>query len=255
VCGGREGSGLVDLIQAPRDVTGPTRRMEPVIGTVSNTNDPMKLGRVKVKLASFGDEVESPWARVTSAGAGSTRGLLVTPQLNDEVVVLFEHGSWRRPVVLGGLWSTKVKPPPQPEVVDNGKAEKAILLQTVGGHVIELHEGQAGESYIRATLAGKKTELKLAGDSVVLKTDQTVSVEAAKSITVKSTTGDITLDANNITVKAKQALNLEGLNVNAKANASMKLQANASAEIKASGPVNVESSALTSVKGSLLKLN
>ena len=44
-------------------------------------------------------------------GAGSSAGLMFMPQIDDEVLVGFEHGNLRRPFVLGGVWGAKAKPP------------------------------------------------------------------------------------------------------------------------------------------------
>lgn len=46
-------------------------------------------GLVKVKLPLLGDNIATNWARVMSVGAGATRGSLVMPSINDEVMVMF----------------------------------------------------------------------------------------------------------------------------------------------------------------------
>src|SRR6185503_19806840 len=57
-----------------------------VLGKVTNNNDPDKLGRVRVKFPSLGDDAESAWARIGSPNAGNARGLMMMPQVDDEVV-------------------------------------------------------------------------------------------------------------------------------------------------------------------------
>ena len=42
---------------------------------------------------------------VVSLGAGATRGMLMLPAVNDEVLVVFEGGDYRRPLVIGGIWN------------------------------------------------------------------------------------------------------------------------------------------------------
>ena len=76
------------------------------IALVTDNKDPMDLGRVKIKLPWLADLYESDWARVVSPGAGNKTGLVFLPDVDDEVLVAFEHGDIRRPYVLGGLWST-----------------------------------------------------------------------------------------------------------------------------------------------------
>ncbi len=74
-----------------------------VVGIVTNNNDPDDMGRVRVKYPALGDNIEGWWARVATINAGNERGLLMIPQVGDEVVVAFEHGDLRRPFVLGAL--------------------------------------------------------------------------------------------------------------------------------------------------------
>ena len=78
-----------------------------VIGIVTNNKDPDKLGRVRVKFPTLADDLEGWWARVLSLNAGKQRGLLMMPQVGDEVVVGFEHGDPPRPFVVGSLWNGK----------------------------------------------------------------------------------------------------------------------------------------------------
>ena len=97
------------------------------------------MERVKVKYPWLDNEHESNWARVASPGAGATRGLLMTPEVNDEVLVAFEHGDMNRPYVVGGLWNGKDKP--QRVAAKNGKVEFRSLKTRVG-HEIMLQDGE-----------------------------------------------------------------------------------------------------------------
>lgn len=81
-----------------------------VIGVVTSNNDPDKLGRVKVKYPTLGDNIESGWARIVRGASGKERGAVALPEVNDEVVIAFEHGDPRRPFVLGALFNGKDTP-------------------------------------------------------------------------------------------------------------------------------------------------
>ena len=82
------------------------------IAVVTNNDDPEKLGRVKVKFPWLLDESESTWARVAVLMAGNKRGTWFPPQIDDEVLVAFEHGDINRPIILGVMWNGKDTPPP-----------------------------------------------------------------------------------------------------------------------------------------------
>src|SRR5207247_700755 len=76
-----------------------------VTAVVTGVDDPDELGRVKLKFPWLSDDYESDWARVVQFGAGDSRGGVFLPEVNDEVLVAFEHGEMRRPYVVGGLYN------------------------------------------------------------------------------------------------------------------------------------------------------
>ena len=102
---GREPDTLGHLL-APEMQAGANGTVRGVVtGLVTNLNDPDNLGRVKVKYAWLG-EVESFWVRMASPAAGGGRGFEMLPEVNDEVLLGFEHGDVQRPYILGVLWNS-----------------------------------------------------------------------------------------------------------------------------------------------------
>ena len=73
---------------------------------VVDIKDPDTQGRVKVTLPwsvdAKGERYEA-WARLATMLGGNNRGSWFIPDVDDEVLVAFEHGDPRRPYVLGGL--------------------------------------------------------------------------------------------------------------------------------------------------------
>ena len=117
VRGLRGGDLLSVLSPKPRLQLGQTL----LVGIVSNNVDPEKLGRVKVKFPTLTEEHESNWARVS-------RGFDNLPEINDEVLVGFEHGDIHRPYVIGGVWN---KNDPPPTSVDDSVADGKVRLRTI----------------------------------------------------------------------------------------------------------------------------
>ena len=101
-------SELIDLINASPARNG--RILGVVTGVVTNNKDPDKLGRVKVRFPWLSDTDESWWARVASPMAGKDRGVFFLPEVDDEVLVAFEHGDPRFPYVIGALWNGSTPP-------------------------------------------------------------------------------------------------------------------------------------------------
>ena len=253
--GGGQDHTLVDLLggstQATATAPHPTLGSSLVVGVVTNNTDPDKLGRVKVKFPSVAAGDESAWARVVSTGAGGGRGLQVVPDVNDEVLVGFEHGDVSRPLVLGGLWSAKNA---QPKHTTSG-AKGGAVWQTRAGHLMAMSDGESpAERYVRIALHTGKTSLRLGEDESALaaEKDLTVTGEAAITIGAKK---DVTIEANTITLKAKNKLVLEGkAGVEIKSSGPVQVQG-ATAELKAQAKVAVEGGAMAEVKGAIVKIN
>ncbi len=72
-------------------------------GLVTNNQDPENRGRVKVKFPWLHASEESWWARVATFYAGKGRGSYFMPEVDDEVLVVFERGDFHHPYVVGSL--------------------------------------------------------------------------------------------------------------------------------------------------------
>src|SRR6476469_2175065 len=84
-----------------------------VIGLVTDVNDPLKQGRIRVNFPWLEDEHQTDWIRIATTMAGNGRGTFFMPELQDEALVAFEHGNVRMPYVIGFLWNGKDSPPGQ----------------------------------------------------------------------------------------------------------------------------------------------
>src|SRR5262245_7183042 len=83
-----------------------------VCAIVTNNQDDQGLYRVKVRfpwLPNGGQEggEESDWCRIATIGAGKDRGMFTLPEVDDEVLVCFEHGDIARPYIIGSLWNSQ----------------------------------------------------------------------------------------------------------------------------------------------------
>lgn len=223
VAGSYRPSRLVDLLDRSGEDSG-FQRHQVVVGKVTAHGDAQNNGRVKVELVTM-DQVESTWARILSPDAGKDRGIVFLPEIGDEVLVAFEHGDTRRPIVLGGLFSGSTKLPTKDQKnvgADGGVSHRRITSRS--GHIIELDDTSGAE---------KVTILHKSGHEVVL--------DAKKGISVSTTSGqDIVLTTGQATVTlTKTDVKVEGVNISLKATAKVAIEAPA-VEIKATGSAKVE---------------
>lgn len=228
-----------------------------VIGVVTNNNDPEKLGRVKVKFPTLGDSVESNWARLAIAGGGAARGFDIRPEVNDEVIVAFDRGDVRLPVVLGGLWNAKHKPPVAADkAVKGGKVVQRAIVTRLGHQILLVDGDSPADHYVEISLSDKKTKIQVGenGITVVANQGKPISLTAGQTSITITNSGDIALKANNITMEGKAKVSIKAPQVEIKGDAAVKIEAGAQLEAKGA-IVKVEASGIAQVKGAMLKLN
>jgi phage protein D/phage baseplate assembly protein gpV len=229
-----------------------------VIGLVTNLSDPDDFGRVKVKFPwmpkASGADIESTWCRIASPMAGASRGMYFLPEINDEVLVAFEHDDLAYPYIIGGLWNKTDKPPLAiGDAVASGKVKQRIIKST-SGHVIILDDTSGAE---KITIKDKTTKneftIDCASNTITLITEDKLTVTAKGAVSIKSSGGDMTIEAKNINMKAQQNVKVEAtsaLNLKAMSSCTMEGTAgvtikNAIAEIALSGPtINMNKGAL-----------
>ena len=72
---------------------------------VVDVRDPQAAGRVKVRLPSV-PELDPVWAHVMLPLGGNQRlAFWSLPDVGDEVVVGFDQGDVRNPIILGSFWN------------------------------------------------------------------------------------------------------------------------------------------------------
>ena len=212
---------LFDVLTDERDDLS-SRISGVVVGVVTNNqNDPEGLGRVKVKFPWLSDEDESNWARVAAPTAGKERGFYFLPEVEDEVLVAFEHGDVRFPYIVGSLWNGKDA---QPAKNDDGK-NNVRVIKSRSGHVVRLTD-KDGAEMIEIIDKSEK-------NSIVFDTSKnTITITADKDIVLSAAEGKIKLDAQEIEIKSS-----------------------ANAKFEAGGNMDLKATGQTNVKGATVNLN
>lgn len=211
--------------------------------------DPLREYRIQIELPWMDGTNKLLWARLSTMYATNASGNFFLPEPNDEVVVGFMNEDPGHPIILGGVYGAKHKPPYEYETKNNMKAivtrekmriefdeeKKVITISTPGKNTVEISDDQ---KHIKLTDQNK--------NEIVMNSNG-ISLSSAKDITLKAK-GGITMDATSkISGTAKQDISLEGLNVKVQAKISASVKGNATAELSASGQ--------TTVKGAMVMIN
>jgi phage protein D len=182
-------------------ILSPQPRLQPgqtlLIGIVSNNKDPKKWGRVRVKFPTLTEEHESDWARIVAIGAGANRGFDCLPEVNDEVLVGFEHGDIHRPFVIGGVWNGKDAPPTSVDESVVGGKVRLRTFKTRTGHIwqfVEEDKDASKKGVYLDTVYGHKLYCNDTDKKIELKTSanhQLILDDQNKTIQIKTTNGNL----------------------------------------------------------------
>jgi uncharacterized protein involved in type VI secretion and phage assembly len=194
------------------------------------------------------------WARLATVGAGPSSGIEFLPEIGDEVVVGFEGGDVRRPVVLGGLHGTKAAIPSA--VTRDRKVDRRRIVSR-RGHVIEMGDGTAeAEEFIRLHLKGEQVSLRLGKDraDLTMPSGKPLKIKVGDTFLEMDGNGAVKIEGTTITIKAQQKVTVEGNEVVLKG--TQKVSASAiEAELKGQAKATVEGAAQTVIKGGMVQIN
>lgn len=174
-------------------------------GIVVGAYDQTKPGMIRVRLNDWVDgttgmgsstegEVVTIHLRVAHQYAGKEHGIFFVPEVDDEVLIGFEHGDPERPIVTGSLY-TEGKSAAFDRVSGDLEANEGRVILTRGGQVLRFSD-KGGDETIEISTPDAKSRIRMV---------------AGKSINM-STTGDITISAGgNITIKAEKKITAEAI--------------------------------------------
>jgi phage protein D/phage baseplate assembly protein gpV len=201
---------------------------------VTDARDPEGLCRVKLHFPWMSDSYESDWVRSVQPGAGTERGAMLVPEVNDEVLVAFEHGDIRHPYVIGGLYNGVDKPSSAVGSLIDGNSGavnwRGFVSRT--GHRLGISD-ESGKEHV---------ELRTGDGKLVVLLDKAktaIEITSGGKVTIKGT-GDIEISSD--------------ANVKIKAGANLELEASAQLKVKGA-QVSVEGSGPVAVKGTPIQLN
>jgi len=174
-----------------------------MIGLVTDTDDPDKNGRIRIKLPALPDG-PIVWARVVLPLAGKDSGLCLLPEVGDEVLVAFSQADLSSAYVLGGLWG-KQKQPPE----GLGTDENAVkMLRTRSGHTLSFCDTKDGERIVLTDKNENALIIDTAQDSMSITAKKKLSIQTDGDLEIKGKT--IKIQADTVEMKADSSLAIDG---------------------------------------------
>jgi uncharacterized protein involved in type VI secretion and phage assembly len=160
------------------------------VGIVTDNHDPEKLGRVRVRFPWLSETDASHWARVAAPMAGKGRGVFMLPEVEDEVLVAFEHGRPESAYILGGLWNGKDAPP-----ADNADGKNNLrVIRSRAGHEIVLDDTDGAEKVIVRDGGGKDSvTIDMKAGTVTVKADKKLVLDCAGELTIGGDGAKVTI--------------------------------------------------------------
>jgi uncharacterized protein involved in type VI secretion and phage assembly len=211
-----------------------------VIAIVTDNNDPNNMARVKLKFPWLDDGYESDWARLAQLGAGPNSGALWIPEVNDEVLVAFEHGDVRRPFVVGNLYNGLDTPNEGSGLFDNGKVKRRGFISRKGHKFIFFDDAnKAGIAFISSD-GNLKISLNETNKEVHISSQGKVHVESQKDMTIES--------QGNLSLKASQGIKLDAGNA-------LDLKGGSGATLDGGPQLEMKSSGQTKLSGTMVDVN
>ena len=186
---------------------------------------------------------------------GADRGTFFRPEPDDEVLLAFELGSPDRPYILGALWNKEDEPPDAGkdretrETRKNTEKNDFRIVKSRSGHRLVFNDKEGEETLEildksekrRVVFDVNKKKIQIhaeeADDEIeVLAKHGRVSIDAEKKIgltceggdvSVKASSGTISLEAANVKVSATNTATIQGSRVSIKGSASVTIEGSA----------------------------
>ena len=160
-------------------------------------------GRIRVRfpwwsstVSNQGGQGDGGWIRVAQLAAGTGSTAMWLPEIGDEVLVAFEHGDPRRPVVIGSLYNAQDVPPaPLP----GNKSMTVLRRRSVTGLKNEIIFDNAAGQELLAIQGGRRMNLH-AGDDLTLQASKNLSFVGGNGVSVNS--------ARQVLLKGNQTITL-----------------------------------------------
>ena len=146
--------------------------MKIVPGVVIGIVKQVRAGEVILEFPWLDQSYRTNWVPIAAPMSGKKRCMFLMPEVEDEVLVAFEHGNFDHPFVIGCLWNGEDQPPTNDI--------QLRLLHSVNGHEIAIYDPDVrggDKGYIRLKDA-HGNEIELANGQITIRSVGMLTIQA-----------------------------------------------------------------------------
>ena len=216
-------------------------------GECVNTDDPLKLGRISVRLHFQKVTDAMLWMRVVAPFAGNERGIQFFPEVGDEVAIGFEEGDPERPYVFGALWNGKDAPPDL----------KYKQIVTKSGNTIRISDERGKEAIQIFTPNGScmlQLENATGGSTLTIHSEGDISIEAKDELRIKCRNLVQVVDQDYVRKAGKSEKAAAGMDMTL-TSTMVSVSADLTLAISSGAMLNASGTAMVNIAGALVNLN
>ncbi|AXG77561.1 VgrG-related protein [Streptomyces paludis] len=179
---------------------------------VTDIKDPKEQGRVKLKFPWLDDMYVSDWTRTVQFG-GVKGGGIISPDVDDEVLVAFDRGALDHPYVIGGLYNGVDKPDPGDVPVydaTRGKVTRRTLSDRSKNRLDLLDQSVGLQRGVRLATGDDRLTIKLdrTKTEIVIDSKGKVSIRGSGAVAINAG-GNLSLNAvGSLTIRSGGPMNI-----------------------------------------------
>ena len=203
--------------------------------TVTDAEDPERIGRICAKILPFGDDLLSDemWVRCLSDGSGDGHGTVNLPEVGDEVILSLDPRKFAAPLMLGSIYNAANK-----TILDNLPAHAGMDDGKLANNHAKYYLSKAGTCIIHDTTDGSaRLIVATPNTSLILSEESPASFDlqvGGGACQIKGLDdGNLSITAKNITIEAEQELKV-------KSGTATKIEAGTDLELKGTSKVKVD---------------
>jgi len=227
-----------------------------VPGLVTDNIDEDGMYRVKVALPWLSPDFVTDWARVVLPGLGAEYGMVMLPEIGDEVLVGFEFGDVRRAYVLGGLGNgdtaVELGGDPVKQGIPGGQVVKRGIVSRLGHKILIDDDGDGTTPPMVSGIT-----IGNADDSITIQYD-----DVAKKLTIRCDAStppasiEITQQGAGGSISIEQSGAGGTLDIKSGGNVTVEAAAPGNLTLKGGTGVKIDAGAgMVELSGSMVKLN